>query len=271
MDRVAIFVDVGYLCTGGAHSVSGKKCSRSDIRVDIELAFLLIEQKKMLVSNLPLLRVYWYDGSISGRLSTEQVLAAKRNDIKLRLGIVNGQGEQKEVDTKLVTDLAELARNKSIADAILLGGDGDLRLGIELAQQHGVRVHLLTIEGTGVSEPLKMEADTWTQISRQEVSTFLTVSASQNPQTIKSAAKAFETVSKNAAHESEEIVKKYLQQIPENDKTDLINAIKAAAGAIPAEHNGRLLAKSREAIGRDLLPPEKNQLRKTLKSLLGVI
>ena len=42
MDRVAIFVDVGYLCTGGATALEKRKCVRSEIRTDIEAVFKLL-------------------------------------------------------------------------------------------------------------------------------------------------------------------------------------------------------------------------------------
>ena len=265
MNRVAVFVDVGYLCTGGAFSLVGHKCSRSEIRTDIEGVFKLIEQKRAAISGLPLLRVYWYDGSIGGRLTTEQTLAARRNEIKLRLGIVNGLGEQKEVDTKLVTDLAELARNKAISDAILIGGDGDLRLGVELAQQHGVKVHLLTIEKTGVSDPLRMEADTWNEISVDEVKTFISIVVATPMATANVSAASTSTF--NAM----DIVNNYIARLTVQGKADLKTAITNGSGIIPADHNGRVLGRARDIAGRDLEPTEKNALRKAIKKSLGLI
>ena len=261
MDRVAILVDVGYVCTGGASVLENRKRLRSEIRTDIEVLFQLLQTKSQQVSGLPLLRVYWYDGSIGGRLTTEQTLAAQRNYIKLRLGIVNGLGEQKEVDTKLVTDLAELARNRAIADAILVGGDGDLRLGVEIAQQYGVKVHLVTIQGTGVSEHLKMEADTWNEISLEEVKTFLSIASLPAP--------AFAI---KESFDAAQAVRSYLSEFQEQEQMDLKAAIVASGGrSIPADHNGRLLGRSRGQLGRDLDTEEKNRLRKELKKQLGLI
>jgi uncharacterized LabA/DUF88 family protein len=263
MDRVAIFVDVGYLCTGGAAALEKRKCVRSEIRTDIEAVFRLLTQKNSSITGLPLLRVYWYDGSIGGRLTTEQTLAARRNEIKLRLGIVNGLGEQKEVDTKLVTDLAELARNKAISDAIVLGGDGDLRLGVEIAQQYGVRVHLLTIHSTGVSDPLKMEADTWNEISEDEIRTVLSVASPPVATTPASTRSVASTApSRPLTFDPTSIVREYLTTLSEQDKNDLITAIKAGDGGIPSDHNGRLLGRSGGLMGRDL--------RKEIKIQLGL-
>lgn len=280
MDRVAVFVDTGYVCTGGAMAIAGRKHLRSEIRIDVEKIFQHIECLRTKVSGLPLLRIYWYDGSLAGRMSTEQMLAARRNEIKLRLGVVNGQGEQKEVDTKLVTDLAELARNKAIADAILIAGDGDLRLGVELAQQHGVRVHLITIEGTGVSDPLKMEADTWTEVPVKDVGDFLSIVPSHvghtgtqaqpqaTPCSIGSVgSKAVATTKLDA----ETIVKEYLGTLSQGDRENLATAIAAGTGSIPADHNGRVLAKGRDSLNRELVGHEKSALRSEIKKQLGLL
>ena len=272
MDRVAILVDVGYVCTGGAFVLEKRECLRSEIRTDIEALFKLLETKCQQVSGLQLLRVYWYDGSIGGKMTTEQTLAGQRNNVKLRLGIVNGLGEQKEVDTKLVTDLAELARNQAIADAILIGGDGDLRLGVEIAQQYGVRVHLVTIQGTGVSEHLKMEADTWNEISMEEVKTFLSISSLPT-----TAPATKETLVASIPHsveqfDAEQAVRSYLSGLPVQDRSDLKAAVVASsANSIPADHDGRLLAVSRASLGRDLDSGEKKRLRKELKKQLNLI
>lgn len=269
MDRVAIFVDTGYLCTGGAMAVAGQKCSRSSIRIDVETIYQLLEKIRQQVSGLPLLRIYWYDGSIGGRMTTEQTLAARRNDIKLRLGIVNGQGEQKEVDTKLVTDLADLARNKSIADAILVAGDGDLRLGVELAQQYGVRVHLVTLAETGVSEPLKMEADTWHEITVDEVRSFLTLVTPPEPI---HAAPVLSPALAPVGFAPDQIVATYLGTLSAEDLDDLRRAIEATGGKanIPSEHNGRVLGRARDSLQRDLVSYEKAQLRNQIKQQLGL-
>ena len=128
---------------------------------------------------MKLLRIYWYDGALSNRLGTDQQLLASSDNVKLRLGIVNTLGQQKGVDSKIVIDLSDLARNRAISEAVLAGGDEDLRIGMELAQQCGVRVHLLTIEGSSCSPTLKQESDTHSTIVRTDVGSFLSVTVSQ--------------------------------------------------------------------------------------------
>lgn len=95
-------------------------------------------------------------------MSSDQSTIASLNDVKLRLGAVNQFGKQKGVDSLIVTDLIELARLNSISDAFLLSGDEDVRVGVQIAQNYGVRLHLLRIESNvqPCSEMLLREADT---------------------------------------------------------------------------------------------------------------
>ncbi len=52
----------------------------------------------------------------------EQQSIADADDVKLRLGIISPSGQQKGVDSLIVTDLVELARNHAISDADVLSG-----------------------------------------------------------------------------------------------------------------------------------------------------
>ena len=49
------------------------------------------------------------------------------------------------MDSLIVTDLIELARNHAITDALILSGDGDIKIGVQAAQTFGVRIRLLCI------------------------------------------------------------------------------------------------------------------------------
>jgi uncharacterized LabA/DUF88 family protein len=64
----------------------------------------------------------------------EQLSLAEADNVKPRLGQINDFGQQKGVDSLIVTDLVELSRNGSIGDALLLSGDEDVRIGVEIAQ-----------------------------------------------------------------------------------------------------------------------------------------
>ena len=77
----------------------------------------------------------------------------------------------------IVTDLIELARNHAISDAILLSGDEDVRIGVQIAQSFGMRVHLLGIEpgANNQSRLPRQESDTTTEWQQPEVELFLAV------------------------------------------------------------------------------------------------
>jgi hypothetical protein len=71
MDRFVILVDAGYLLHKGVETVSGKASKeRRDLELTNPAALieLLIEQTKqaLQLSGKELLRVYWYDGVMSG-------------------------------------------------------------------------------------------------------------------------------------------------------------------------------------------------------------
>ncbi len=75
---------------------------------------------------------------------------------------VNSVGEQKGVDSLIITDMIALARNRAMSDVVLLAGDEDLRVGVQQAQEHGVRVHLLGIVPSerNQSQLMRQEVDT---------------------------------------------------------------------------------------------------------------
>jgi hypothetical protein len=120
-----------------------------------------VDEASKQCENTSLLRIYWYDAVQGPRMSLEQTTLAHHVGLKLRLGSLNNAGEQKGVDSLIVTDLIELARNRGIADAVLVSGDEDLRVAVQVAQTFGVRVHILAVgdPSKNVSTSLQMEAD----------------------------------------------------------------------------------------------------------------
>lgn len=144
MNRTAIFVDAGYFFAQGSNCLTGEKQVRGDLSLDINKLLESLEKFATRITGVPLLRIYWYDGTSMGPTPQHLALAIKAN-VKLRLGFVNAVGQQKGVDSLIVTDMITLARNKAMSDAVLLSGDEDLRVGVQQAQEYGVRVHLLGI------------------------------------------------------------------------------------------------------------------------------
>lgn len=164
VDRCALLVDAGYFYAAGIRVAFGEKLRRDQIRLKDPMRMIdkLVEISQRLASDAPLLRTYWYDAMPGNQLSADQAELALLPSVKLRLGVLNGAGQQKGVDSLIVTDLIDLARHRAVVDAVVLSGDEDIRLGVQLAQNYGIRVHLL---GAGdvsknMSRLLRQEADT---------------------------------------------------------------------------------------------------------------
>ncbi|HVC62626.1 MAG TPA: NYN domain-containing protein [Acetobacteraceae bacterium] len=125
MPSVAIFVDAGYLFAQGSVAIFGSGKPRQLLKLNesaaiVELTNIASER----APNLPLLRVYWYDGVRSARqLPADHAALAFMDHVKLRLGFITSKGQQKGVDSLIVTDMIELARNHAMSDAVLLSGD----------------------------------------------------------------------------------------------------------------------------------------------------
>lgn len=186
MQRVAVFVDAGYLFAQGSALLAGQKLPRGQITLNSETCVRLLAEFARSVSGAPLLRVYWYDGTSTGP-TAQQLTMAHLADVKVRLGFVNSVGEQKGVDSLIVTDMISLARNRAMSDAVLLSGDEDIRVGVQQAQEFGVRVHLLGIKPSRGSQSLLLlqESDTTHEWDEGVVSTFVTcrtVAALREPQ-----------------------------------------------------------------------------------------
>lgn len=183
MRRTAVFVDAGYLFAQGSVLLTGTRQSRETITLDILKVVQALREVAKAQCDLPLLRIYWYDAMRLGRPTPEQAALADSDDIKVRLGQINSAGEQKGVDALIVTDMVELARNQAITDVVLVSGDEDVRVGVVLAQQFGVRVHLLGIEPSRAnqSRSLKQESDTTTEWDKAAISAFLSYAPPATP------------------------------------------------------------------------------------------
>lgn len=151
MNRYAVMVDAGYLLRQAIEIVSAKASRR---RVDLHISdpdglmqLLVAKSCAMLdLSGKELLRIYWYDGVNTNGHTAQQRTIMNVDDVQFRAGTVNSAGQQKGVDSLIVTDLLELASHHAITDAILVTGDSDLAIGVELTQRRGVRIAVLGVE-----------------------------------------------------------------------------------------------------------------------------
>ncbi|MFJ2649883.1 NYN domain-containing protein [Streptomyces sp. NPDC087420] len=158
----AIFVDAGYVYAAAGLLVAGTEDRRS-FDLDAEgIIEAFIDKARIIFADSRLLRVYWYDGARRRIHTPEQQFIAELPDVKVRLGNLNANNQQKGVDSLIRTDLESLARHRAISDAALVGGDEDLVSAVEAAQGYGARVHLWGIEaseGRNQAEPLLWEVD----------------------------------------------------------------------------------------------------------------
>ncbi|ARH93058.1 MULTISPECIES: NYN domain-containing protein [Streptomyces] len=158
----AAFVDAGYVYAAVGKLVTGTE-DRKGFELDAEgLIEAFIDKARTIFADSRLLRVYWYDGARRRIHTQEQQRIAELPDVKVRLGNLNANNQQKGVDSLIRSDLESLARHRAISDAVLIGGDEDLVSAVEAAQGYGARVHLWGIEAPGgrnQAEPLLWEVD----------------------------------------------------------------------------------------------------------------
>ncbi len=277
LSRVATFVDAGYFFAASAQVVKGKQVPRRSLRITSpkELLQAICNLSKDISGSNDVLRTYWYDAMQSSRPSLEQTEIAMLAGVKLRLGTLNSAGEQKGVDSLIVTDIIELARNKAVADVILVSGDEDLRIAVQVAQTYGVRVHILAIgeHAKNVSQSLKMESDSFRCLDADWLIKHLDFTESAQASTatpvVQPAQKKDDITIESAASEvSSDLLKGQAAEVivglNENFKT---------SQSVPPEFDGKLIAKTALILKRDLIGDEKRKARgvfvKTVKSLSG--
>lgn len=271
MTRFGIFVDAGYLFAQGSALLVGEKQPRRliDIHVPILCEELLaIGARKSTGSPL---RTYWYDGASHGRLSGQQVELGETDGIKLRVGSINSVGEQKGVDSLMVTDLIELARNRAISDAVVLSGDEDIIIGVNVAQSFGVRVHLLGIEpvrGTQ-AQHLRMEVDSLTEWTRADIATFMRIlpQARHALPAERPAAVSFAGLDPEG---SIAVIASLVEEEVANFDPELIEMgrrhIADGTPGLPPEIDGPILAACGRAVGRKLTDEERRGLRRLARA-----
>lgn len=140
VDRCAVFVDAGWFLSEAAQALTGRG-TRSAVAANYRELLPALTGLAERHSRLPLLRIYWYDASPDGVPGSAHLDIASLPNVKLRLGRISHH-EQKGVDALLILDLTTLARERAIADALVVSGDEDIREGIAMAQSLGVRVTL---------------------------------------------------------------------------------------------------------------------------------
>jgi uncharacterized LabA/DUF88 family protein len=263
MMQVAVFVDSGYLFAQGSVLVAGHRQPRRAIRLDVKRVLrALYKVRQAVAPDARLLRVYWYDGVPRGAQTTpQQDEIAIAPYVKLRLGIIRSDGGQKGVDSLIVLDLIELARNRAITDALIVSGDEDIRAGVLVAQNHGVRVHLLSVGAARFSQSpdLVKEADTLSEWQREDIADFLDVAAVEAP--FVAPAEGQDQVIAGEINAS-------IAAIPPEDLAGIVELVTAAPTRIPPELDRITLGRIKAATGRELDDEERKRYRQMFSAAL---
>ena len=267
MNRIAVFVDAGYFYASASELLFGTPLRRGELRLANAEFAQYLGQIAETIGGCPLLRIYWYDGTNSGPTAAHLAMAYLDN-VKLRLGFVNQSGEQKGVDGLIFSDLTNLARNRAISDALLLAGDEDLRVGVQQAQEHGIRVHLLGVEpkdpSGNQSAALQREADTRRQLDATALGQFLfRREYAAVPFAETDAAAPDADVAHNLAR-MQELAGEYAATLDAVQR-EMILALPERT-PLPHELDRELLLRASELLGRKLEEAEKRTLRGALRS-----
>ena len=273
MNRAAVFVDAGYLFAAGSALLAGSKQPRHLINLDEAAAVAALGDFVNNRTGCDLLRVYWYDGVTAKGLTGDHQRIASCDNIKLRLGFINSAGQQKGVDSLIVTDLVELARNGAMCDAILVAGDEDTRIGAQIAQSYGVRIHLLGIEParSNQSRQLIQEADTTSEWGRDVVTSFLSLLPGLGTSvTAESPASPIQVTPQSVVLPKDGLDSACVSI--SQCALDFAAALESSDILVVGEHwtdyqqipkllDGRLLASTRERVHRNLTAPERTEMR----------
>ena len=242
----------------------GLKLERRHISLNYGAMVAKLRQLAQETSDLPLLRIYWYDGTAQGPAPQHNTLA-DQPDVKVRLGFVNTAGQQKGVDSLIVTDMITLARSRAFASCVLLSGDEDLRVGVQQAQEHGVRVHLLGIKPARGSQSLFLlrEADTLQEWSAADLEPFFEcrVPPVSEPATDGTFVDRKPAAGQEGTSEHlKQVACQVADEVPHAELRSTVDQIRVTSQR-PPNLDGRLLAMSRTAVGHDLDPLEKRDVR----------
>lgn len=269
MPRVAVFVDAGYLYAAGSTAIHGSRLPQEMVALNpsktVDKLTALASER---TGGVPLLRVYWYDGAFPRGLSSEQKSLADLDNVKLRLGVVTSGGRQKGVDSLIITDLVELARNRAVLDAVLVSGDEDVRIGVQIAQSFGVRVHLVGVEPRNrgnQSRSLRQEADTNLEWSASDVGDVLTVKTNYSVAAPSQAASGDALgIAPETAAALDEAASNLADALAPDEIRSMSNL--AANEMIPSEYDSRLLGAGSSRKGSRLDENERIYVRNRFKA-----
>lgn len=170
---------------------------------------------------------------------------------------MNQQGQQKGVDSLVVTDLINLARNRAMADALLLTGDEDIRVGVQQAQEFGVRVHLIGIAPARDNQSgfLVQEADSVRELTADEVQTFLR--RTPEPVTPLAPVVVSAAATRPTITSLEDVAKRIANELNPEEMDAVLK--ESVGGSVPSQIDRRLLVAGTQATGGVQLTPEQKR------------
>ena len=168
----------------------------------------------------------------------------------------------------------ELARNRAVADVVLLSGDEDVRIGVQLAQSFGMRVHLLRIKpcaGTQ-SAQLRQEADTCSEWGLPIIGKMLSLRPSPagsipvSPAVESTIARAADSAPPKASDACDRpamntIVERLLGELAPEELKGAAAYMLANRNSVRPELDGRLLACCRTVLGNNLDDASRRHVR----------
>ncbi|OIH82191.1 NYN domain protein [Arthrobacter sp. UCD-GKA] len=188
MSQSAIFVDASFLLAIGGHRASGTTL-RAAYTVNYEALIEGILKTAKEFSGLENLRIYWYDAAKDAIFTDQHKRIGLIPGVKVRLGRISFNGEQKGVDLKLGLDLVGIARNRAASVAFLVSGDDDLAEAVEEAQDLGMKVVLIGVEKAdhrlgvaSVAEHLALRVDSIITLPEELIKTAFVKAVSWDPE-----------------------------------------------------------------------------------------
>lgn len=254
MKKMTVLVDAGYFYSACSMNLLQSNCSRQNLEINISALSSFLKSFCDSEFNSELFRIYWYDGVIPTGLSVEQQKIATTSNILFRQGFINEKGEQKCIDTKIVADMLDFAYLKTTDEILLIGSDTDLLIGVEKAQQLGLKVHLLTLSNICVSQKLKEHADSFHCIQEEYTNEFI---------------KFIELpINQINVKECEDVATAYIDTLDKDHLLDLKTEIRSF-NKIPKNDDKSLLSMGRMYFKRNLHSEEKHMIRDKLKQKLS--
>jgi uncharacterized LabA/DUF88 family protein len=182
VERCALFVDAGYVLADGAMAVHGTR-RRESVSWDYGGLLQYLASIARERSEFPLLRCYWYEATLEGRRTSDHDAVADLPGVKLRVAKMR-PGRREGVESEIHRDLATLARNKAISDALVISAEEDLAQVIEEVQDLGIRVLMahITVDGNwSVSRALRQECDDIVEVTSSHLRPYVELIAGAEP------------------------------------------------------------------------------------------